>query len=92
MAHSWDAPVKFAREQLLETLEPHIPDPLTREAVLDLMLEEIDLQLGDPDDEMIVAGQEVLDAAGQAWQASLFYRRRLIEQIWAVMVERAFGR
>ena len=61
--------------------------------MIELAIEEFDRQFGDPDDEMVIAGQETLDAAGpQAWQQSLYYRRRLIESIWTAMVAKAFGR
>lgn len=92
MSHSWESPRRVAREALLETLEPHLPDRPTRKMIIDLVMEELDRQLGHPDDEMILAGQAVLDASGGAFTASLYYRRLLIEQIWHAMVEKAFGR
>jgi hypothetical protein len=92
MAHSWESPANCAREQLLETLESHLPDRVARRAVIDLALEEFERQFSEPDDDMIVAGQEVLDASGGAACASLFYRRRVIEDIWRVMTAKAFGR
>lgn len=92
MAHSWESPVNAAREQLLETLEEILPERERRQRVIDLALEEIDRQFAEPDDQMIVAGQEVLDIAGGAQHLTLFFRRKLIEQIWRTMVEKAFGR
>lgn len=92
MSHSWESPLNCAREALLETLEPHLPDRALRQTVIDLAIEEFDRQFAEPDDDMIVAGQEVLDACGGAFAASLYYRRRLIGSIWQAMVEKAFGR
>lgn len=92
MAHSWESPLNCAREALLETLEARLPDRALRQSVIDLVIEEFDRQLGEPDDDMIVAGQEVLDASGNAFIASLFYRRQVVEAIWRAMVEKAFGR
>lgn len=91
MAHSWESPVNCAREQLLETLEGRLPELGARTEIINLALEELDRQFAEPDDEMIVAGQEALDASGNAF-ASVFYRRRLIEEIWRAMIEKAFGR
>jgi hypothetical protein len=92
MSHSWESPRRVARETLLEILEPHLADRAVRKLVIDLAIEELDRQLGQPDDDMIVAGQEVLDASGASFTASLYYRRVLVEQIWHAMIEKAFGR
>jgi len=93
MAHSWESPANAAREVLLDDiLVEQLPDRTRRLAIVDLVFEELERQLGDADDEMIVSGQEVLDASGNAAVASLFYRRRVIEEIWRTMVAKAFGR
>jgi hypothetical protein len=92
MAHSWESPANAAREALLETLESYLPEHDRRTAIIELAIEEFERQFADPDDEMIIAGQETLDAAGMAFMASLYYRRSLIENIWRRMAMKAFGR
>ena len=94
MAHSWEAPANVAREILLDTIKDHVSDLHYRKEVVDLALEEIDRQFGDPDDEMVAAGMVALNAyfghATVHW--SEFRRRTVIEEIWRAMVDKAFGR
>jgi hypothetical protein len=92
MAHSWESPANAAREVLLETLESQIGSRETRQAVIDLVIEEFDRQFSDPDDEMVVAGAEVLAASADCVGLSLYHRRLVVETIWRTMAEKAFGR
>jgi hypothetical protein len=92
MSHTSTSPAHDFVEQFEETLKLHLNDVDTRRHVAELAIEEFECQFADADDAMIIAGQEVLDAAAGVEHLGRWQRRLLIESIWKAMAEKGFGR
>lgn len=94
MSHSWDSPVRLARDALIETLESRLDDEALRKEVIALAVEEFDNQLAEPDEEMIQAGLAIINtvAFDVPYPVTAYRRRRVVEAVWRAMTERAFDR